>query len=194
MPPSSPIPIRSKKTLARAWGTLSEYIFAARHRDGTEHTHTREVYDHGNAAAILLIDPARRVLTLVRQFRLPVHLLGDEGQMLEVCAGLLDGDTPEVCARKEAIEETGIAPQSLTHAFDMYASPGSLAEKVHCFIGIYTEINRNGPGGGLAHEGEDIEIVEYPFDSALGLIETGAIIDAKTIALIQHAALKDFLA
>lgn len=194
MPASPPIRIESKKILARAWGTLTEYVFALRYRDGSENVHTREVYDHGNAAAILLIDAGRRVLTLVRQFRLPPHLLGDDGHMLEVCAGLLDGDAPEACARKEALEETGIAPASLTHAFDLYASPGSVAEKTHCFVGFYSEADRTGPGGGLDHEGEDIEIVEIGFDAALSLIETGGITDAKTIALIQHAALNSLLA
>jgi nudix-type nucleoside diphosphatase (YffH/AdpP family) len=134
------------------------------------------------------------VLTLVRQFRLPPHLQGDEGYLLEVCAGLLDGDTPETCARKEAMEETGIAPSSLAHAFDLYASPGSLSEKTHCFIGFYAQVDRTGPGGGLGHEGEDIETIEIGFAQALSLIETGAIRDSKTVALIQYAALKGLLA
>lgn len=189
----SPIRIESKKILARAWGSLTEYVFSLPHRDGSENRHTREVYDHGNAAAILLIDPDRRCLTLVRQFRLPPHLLGDDGYLLEVCAGLLDGDTPEACAKKEAMEETGIAPQTLAHVFDLYASPGSLSEKTHCFLGFYTQTDRTGAGGGLGHEGEDIEIVEIGFDEALGLIEQGAIVDSKTVALIQHAALKRIL-
>lgn len=193
MPSSSRISIKSKKILARAWGTLTQYDFTLPAGNGTESRHIREVYDHGNAAAILLLDPTRRCLTLVRQFRLPPLLLGDDGHMLEVCAGLLEGDTPEDCARKEALEETGIAPATLTHAFDLYASPGSLAEKTHCFLGFYGENNRIGSGGGLAHEGEDIEIVEIGFPDALGLIERGAILDSKTVALIQHAALKRFL-
>lgn len=187
------IRVESKKILASAWGTLTEYIFSVSHRDGSENRHRREVYDHGNAAAILLLDRDRRKLTLVRQFRLPPLLLGDDGYMLEACAGLLDGDAPDVCAKKEALEETGISPSTLVHAFDLYASPGSLAEKTHCFIGFYTHSDRIGPGGGLKHEGEDIEIVEIDFDQAPGLIDTGAISDSKTVALIQHAALKGLL-
>lgn len=193
---SAPVSIRieSKKILAQAWGTLTEYVISLANRQGSENRLTREVYDHGNAAAVLLLDPARHSVTLVRQFRLPPHILGDDGHMLEACAGLLDGDAPEICARKEAMEETGIAPSSLAHAFDLYASPGSLSEKTHCFIGFYDETGRTGAGGGLDHEGEDIEIVEIGFDDALGLIEIGAIVDSKTVALIQHAALKGLLA
>ena len=193
MPMPSTVDIVNKKILAKAWGTLFEYVIAFRRRDGTIQNLVREVYDHGNAAAILLIDPKRRVLTLVRQFRLPAHLAGDDGQMLEICAGLLDGDAPETCARKEALEETGIAPATLTHAFDIYASPGSLSEKTHCFIGTYSPASRVGTGGGLDHEGEDIEIVEIGFSQALRLIDTGAIMDAKTVATIQHAALTGML-
>lgn len=193
MPPSPTLAIKSKKILSQGWGTLTQYVFSLVHRDGSMQEHKREVYDHGNASAILLLDPERRVLTLVRQFRLPPHLLGDDGHMLEVCAGLLEGDTPADCAIKEAIEETGIRPSTLTHAFDIYASPGSVAEKTHCFIGLHSAKDRIGKGGGLDEEGEDIEIVEVGFDDALHMIETGAIVDCKTVALLQHAALKGLL-
>lgn len=190
-----PLPrITAEKILATGWGTLTSSTITLAHSDGVDRTFIREVYDHGNAAAILLLDPDRNVVTLVRQFRFPAHLNGDDGYLLEACAGLLDGDTPTDCARKEAIEETGICPPSIHHAFDIYASPGSLTEKIHCFVGLYGEADRVGPGGGLDHESEDIEIVQVDFADALGLIETGAIIDAKTVALIQHAALKGLLA
>lgn len=186
--------ILAEKILAAGWGTLSSSTITLAHSDGADRTFDREVYDHGSAAAILLLDPGHRIVTLVRQFRFPAHLNGDAPYLLEACAGLLDGDTPEICATKEAMEETGIAPSEIRHAFDIYASPGSLTEKIHCFIGFHDRAGRIGKGGGLDHESEDIEIVEIGFDSALNLIETGAIIDAKTVALIQHAALKGLLA
>lgn len=179
-----------KKILARGWGTLTSYTIGQKRGEDPEQTLVREVYDHGNAAALLLIDPGAGRMTLVRQFRLPPHLNGDGGEMLEVCAGLLEGDTPEDCARKEAVEETGIAPNRLIHAFDIYPSPGSLSEKTHCFIGLYDESCRIGPGGGLESEGEEIEIVEIPARSALPMIRNGEIIDAKTVALIQYAAIE----
>jgi nudix-type nucleoside diphosphatase (YffH/AdpP family) len=189
----TPVLVKSKKILASAWGSLTEYVLGVKRADGRAVDLVREVYDHGNAAAILLLDPERRVMTLVRQFRLPAHLNGDEGNMIEVCAGLLDGDDPETCARKEALEETGIVPSSLQFAFEIYASPGSLSEKIHCFVGLYDETCRMSAGGGLADEGEDIELVEIGFDAALDMIAEGHIIDAKTVALIQHAALTGFL-
>lgn len=190
MPSAFSIAITTKKILASAWGSLTEYVFDVKRDDGPSVELKREVYDHGSAAAILLIDPERYVMTLVRQFRLPAHLNGDDGNMVEVCAGLLDGDAPQTCARKEAIEETGIAPSRLQFAFEIYASPGSLSEKIHCFVGFYDETCRKSAGGGLAEEGEDIECVEIGFDAALDMIDNGHIIDAKTVALIQHAALK----
>lgn len=180
----------AKKILHEGWGTLTRHTIGYRRADGTEQELVREVYDHGNAAAILLIDTQAHEITLVRQFRLPVTFNGDEGMMLEVCAGLLDGDTPETCARKEAIEETGIAPKTLAHVFDLYPSPGSLTEKTHCFIGTYDESAKIGAGGGLDHEGEDIEIVPLPASQALAMTRDGTIIDAKTVALIQYAALE----
>ncbi|UYQ72433.1 NUDIX domain-containing protein [Pelagibacterium flavum] len=189
----TPILIKSKKILASAWGSLTEYVLGVKRADGRGLDLVREVYDHGSAAAILLLDPQRAVMTLVRQFRLPPHLNGDDGNMIEVCAGLLDGDDPETCVTKEALEETGIVPSSLHFAFEIYASPGSLSEKAHCFIGLYDETCRMGTGGGLAEEGEEIECVEIGFDAALDMIDNGHIIDAKTVALIQHAALKGFL-
>lgn len=186
---SDPIRTISKKILAENWGSLSAHEFEYRTRNGATQTLVREVYDHGSAAAILLTDPEAGRITLVRQFRLPAYINGDDGFLLEACAGLLDGDSPEACAKKEAMEETGIAPRTLTHAFDIYASPGSVTEKVHCFIGTYGQADRKGNGGGLDHEGEDIEIVELDFDEALAMTTDGTIMDAKTVALIQFAAL-----
>jgi GDP-mannose pyrophosphatase NudK len=182
-----------KKILARGWCTLTSHTLAYTGAAGDTKTLVREVYDHGNAAAVLLIDRDARAITLVRQFRLPAHLNGDAGHVLEVCAGLLDGDDPQTCARKEAMEETGIAPKALIHAFDLYASPGSLSEKVHCFVGFYTTADCTGKGGGLAHEGEEIEIVTLAAKDALALTRDGTIIDAKSVALIQFAALEGYL-
>ena len=194
MPANNAITITAKKILARAWGSLTEYVLAYPRRDGTSVSLTREIYDHGSAAAILLLDADRQVMTLVRQFRLPPHLNGDDGNLIEVCAGLLEGDDPETCAKKEALEETGIVPSRLQFAFQIYASPGSLSEKIHCFVGFYDEGCRRGPGGGLAEEGEEITLVEAGFDQSLAMIDQGQIIDAKSVALIQYAAINGLLA
>jgi nudix-type nucleoside diphosphatase (YffH/AdpP family) len=181
--------IISSEILAEDWGTLRRYTIDYTRRDGTVQRHQREVYDHGMAAAVLLHCPERQVVTLVRQFRLPPFLDGRDGILLEVCAGLLDGDTPEACARREAEEEAGIRIGALRHAFDTIVSPGSLTETISCFIGAYDTGSIVSPGGGLEAEGEDIEVVELPFAEALAMIGDGRIIDAKTIMLLQHLAL-----
>ena len=181
--------IDGEALLSHDWGRLSRYTIAVRRRSGDWQQQLREVYDHGNAAAILLCDPDRGTVILARQFRLPVHLNGDDPALIEVCAGLLDGDDPETCARREAEEESGFRVEAVTHAFDAYMSPGSLTEKLACFIGLYHEGHRVSEGGGLVHEGEDIEVLEMPFTTAFGMIATGGITDAKTIMLLQHAAL-----
>lgn len=187
---SDTIKILFTETLAQAWGRLDRVSFQQVRRDGTIQRHAFEVYDHGSAAAMLLVDPERDTVLLIRQFRLGVHVNGDPAFLLEACAGLLDGDTPEACARREAEEETGYRPRNVRHVLDAYMSPGSLTEKVSCFIGDYSEADRVAPGGGLAEEGEDIELVEIGFSAALTMIRAGLIIDAKTVMLLQHLALE----
>jgi GDP-mannose pyrophosphatase NudK len=181
--------IVAEKLLSHAWGKLSTFTLEMRHSGGAEQTLHREVYDHGNAAAVLLCDPGRGTVILARQYRFPVQLNGDNPYLVEVCAGLLDGDEPEACARREAEEETGYRVENLTHVFDLYMSPGSLTEKVACFLAHYDPSHRVSAGGGLADEGEDIEVIEMPFETAIAMIRSGEILDAKTIALLQHAAL-----
>ena len=185
--------ILSDELLSDNWGTLTKYTFELRQRDGATRRHVREVYNRGHAAVILLCNPAANTVVLCRQFRLPVHLSGDDGWLIEACAGLLDGDDPETCARKEAEEETGYRPHTVRHAYDSYMSPGSVTEKLSFFIGEYDPSSKISTGGGLAHEGEDIEVIEIAFPEAMAMIARGEIIDAKTIMILQHAALSGTL-
>lgn len=184
------IEIIGVETLSANWGVLKKYTFDINHLDGNRNRHEREVYDRGHAAVVLLHDPVRNSVVLTRQFRLPVHVSGESGFLIEACAGLLDGDDPESCARKEAEEETGYRVASIRHVFDAYMSPGSVTEKLHFFIASYDAASRISTGGGLAHEGEDIEVLEMSFESALSMIRTGEIVDAKTIMLLHFAALE----
>jgi nudix-type nucleoside diphosphatase (YffH/AdpP family) len=177
------------KLLSDNWGTLTKYDFEQRHRDGVWRRHQREVYDRGHAAVVLLCNPETNTVILTRQFRLPVQIAGDHGMLIEACAGLLEGDDPEACARKEAEEETGFRVKNLKHLFDSYMSPGSVTEKLSFFTAEYDDTSRISGGGGLAHEGEDIEVIEYAFPRALEMVASGEIIDAKTIMLLQHVAL-----
>lgn len=182
------IKINAIETLSHDWAKLTKTSYEYQRLDGTWQTHHREIFDHGNAAVVLLHDPVRDCVVLVRQFRLPVHNEGKDGWILEIVGGLLDGDAPEACVRKEAVEEAGITIQSLDFAFEAFASPGSLSEMLYCYIGTYS-----GPitvhHAGLEEEGEDIEVIELPLAEAYGMIASGQIIDAKTIMLLQHLVL-----
>ncbi|SFZ85279.1 nudix-type nucleoside diphosphatase, YffH/AdpP family [Devosia enhydra] len=171
------------------WGRITSTTIDLATGDGATVRQVREIYDHGHAACVLPYDRASGCVMLVRQFRLPPHLCGDEGWLLEVPAGLLDADAPEAAARREAAEETGLALGPMRLAFATYPSPGSLTEKVSCYIAPYTAADRIGPGGGLAEETEAIEVVEMAFAEAMTMIAHGRIIDAKTILLLQHLAL-----
>jgi GDP-mannose pyrophosphatase NudK len=154
--------------------------------DGSERTLAHEVYRHGKAAAVLLYDPARSVVTLVKQFRAGAFLSDGALATIEACAGMLDGDAPEDCVVREALEETGVTIRTSRHAFDAYMSPGGMTEKIACFVAPYSAGDRCGDGGGV-DEDEHIEVIEMPFADALRMIETGAIADAKTIALLYYA-------
>jgi nudix-type nucleoside diphosphatase (YffH/AdpP family) len=183
--------IIDEETLSRNWGTLSRVTFESPERDGTWRKHTREVYDRGHAACILLYNVEAGTVLLVRQLRIPGEkaALGDDPWLIEACAGLLEGDTPEDCARKEAEEETGCRPRHVRHLFDGYMSPGSVTEKLSFFLGEYRVEDRVSPGGGNPREGEDIEVLEVLFSDALAMVADGRIADAKTIMLVQALAL-----
>jgi nudix-type nucleoside diphosphatase (YffH/AdpP family) len=147
--------------------------------DGAARVMNHEIYHHKGAAAVLLYDPERAIVLLARQFRLGAYLEGARQPMIEVCAGMLDGDTPEAGIIREAMEDP-------RHVFDAFVSPGATTEKIACFVAPYSQSDRVGTGGGV-DEDEHIEIVEAPFDNALAMIERGEICDAKTIALLYYA-------
>jgi nudix-type nucleoside diphosphatase (YffH/AdpP family) len=175
--------------LAAGWHVLRRTTFDYRRRDGSWTREQRETYDRGNGATVLLYDPAAGNVLLTRQFRYPVYVNDHpDGMLLETAAGLLDGEDAETAIRREAEEETGVRIGALEHVFDVYMSPGSVTERVHCYAATY-QPGRRGAGGGIAGEGEDIEVVELPFADALAMIGTGDIADAKTIMLLQWAAL-----
>ena len=184
----------STETLSSAWGLVERHTFELRRRNGEWQKQVRETYDRGDGAAVLLCDVAAKSVILTRQFRYPAHYRGENPFLIEVCAGKLEGDSPETCARKEAMEECGYSLERLDKAFDCFMSPGSVTERLTLFIGIIEAGSRTGDGGGLAHEGEDIEVLNLPFDTALGMVASGEIADAKTIMLLQYAQLQGVFA
>ncbi|MCQ4632252.1 NUDIX domain-containing protein [Shinella sp. CPCC 100929] len=185
-PASSAIRIVDQQTVWKRFIHLRTLVIEQTRADGRVERLDREVHDHGPAASVLLVDPARQSLILVRQFRPGAFFGGhSDGFLLEVPAGLLDDDAPEEAVAREAMEETGYAVRDVRHLFDIYSSPGTLTERVGCFVARIDATKRDGKGGGVDGEGEDIEIVEMPIDEAYGLVATGGIQDAKTIVLLQ---------
>jgi GDP-mannose pyrophosphatase NudK len=183
------IRILATEVLADDWGVLTKATLEVKRRDGSLQTMTREAYDHGNAATVLLYNIEHGTVVLIRQFRFPLHFTGENPMLIEACAGLLDGDEPAACAKKEAEEETGYRVSHVEHVFDAFMSPGSVTEKLSFFLAEYDADSKIGDGGGLQHEGEDIEVLEMKFADALRMIGTGEITDGKTIMILQHAAL-----
>ncbi len=177
--------------LAAAWHVLRRTTIERRRSDGRWVTEQRETYDRGNGATLLPYDRERRTVLLTRQFRYPVFVNGHpDGMLLEAAAGLLDDDSPEDAVRREVEEELGITVGEVEHVFDVFMSPGSVTERLHFYAAPYVPADRTGGGGGIEEEGEDIEVVELPFDEALQMVDDGRIADAKTVMLLQWAALR----
>lgn len=191
-PTSNPrVTVRTVKLLSDNWYRLHSTTFDYLGDDGQWTTQSRETYDRGNGATILLYNLKQRTVLLTSQFRYPVYINGHpDGMLLETAAGLLDDDDPVTAIRREAIEETGHRIGEVTHVFDVYMSPGSVTEQLHFFAAPYDADTREHDGGGLAHEGEEIGVVELSIDEALAMIDDGRIADAKTIMLLQWAVLK----
>ena len=182
--------VRDVELLAAAWHVLRRTTFDYRHADGRWTREQRETYDRGDGATILLYDPDRRTVLLTRQFRFPAYVNDHaDGMLIEAAAGLLDGDDPETAIRREAAEELGVEVGPVELVFAPWTSPGSVTERLYCYAASYTPADRTGVGGGVAEEGEDIEVVELPFAKALEMVGTGEIADAKTMLLLQWAAL-----
>jgi nudix-type nucleoside diphosphatase (YffH/AdpP family) len=180
-----------KTLLARNWGSLARYDFEFLTRSGEWRHQSRESYDHGSGVACLLFDPDEDTVLLVRQFRLPVSIAGEEGHIIEVPAGLLEGDTPEDRMRTELLEETGYRPETMEPVVAIFTSPGACTERLILFRGTYRRHGgAAGPGGGRHDEGEDIEVLHVNFDEALAMVRSGKITDAKTVILLQHLALE----
>ena len=184
--------VKDVRLLADDHYILKSTTFEWRRADGEWQTQSRETYDRGNAATVLPYDLSRRTVVLVRQFRYPAYVSGYDDLLIETAAGLLDDASPEERIRAEAEEEIGYRLHDIRKVFEAFMSPGAVTEKIHFFVAEYAPEMRIGAGGGLASEGEDIEILELAFDEAMAMIRDGRIVDAKTIMLLQYAALHIF--
>jgi GDP-mannose pyrophosphatase NudK len=188
------VKIRATQILSDNWYTLRKITYDYLKKDGSWQTQDREAYDRGNGAVILLYHKGQKKVLLTRQFRLPTFINGNpSGMLIEACAGLLDKDNPEECIRRETEEETGYKIKAVRKIFEAYMSPGSVTELLYFFVAEYTEDMKVNAGGGIAHEQEDIEVMELPIDKAMQMIEQGEIKDGKTIMLLQYALLNRLL-
>lgn len=187
--PEDRIRIHQVETLSDDWFLLKKTTFDYRRRDGSWQRQTRETYDRGNGATILLYNREQRTVLLVRQFRFPTYVNGHDGFLIETAAGLLDQASPEERIKAEVEEETGYRVGEVRKVFEAFMSPGSVTERLYFFVAEYDAASRTGDGGGIAEEGEDIEVLELPLERALQMIASGEIADGKTIMLLQYAAL-----
>jgi nudix-type nucleoside diphosphatase (YffH/AdpP family) len=186
------IRVKNVRVLSDNHYTLKSTTFEWRRANGEWQTQHRETYDRGNGATLLPYNLAQRTVVLVRQFRYPAFVNGCDDLLIEAAAGLLDNETPELRIRAEVEEETGYRLGEVTKIFEAFMSPGAVTEKLHFFVAEYEATMRVGSGGGIASEGEEIEVLELPIDQALAMIADGRIADAKTILLLQYAALNIF--
>ncbi|MEX3628912.1 MAG: NUDIX domain-containing protein [Burkholderia sp.] len=184
--------IRDVEVLSDNWYILRKTTFDYLRRNGTWQSQSHETYDRGNGATILLYSRARRTMILTRQFCFPAFVNEHDGMLIETCAGLLDRDDPLTCIRKESEEETGYRVEHVRKVFEAFMSPGSVTERLF-FVGEYFDADRVGDGGGVESDGEEIEVLELPFERALAMLETGEIADGKTIMLLQYAKLHGLL-
>lgn len=188
------IKIKETEILADNWYTLNKVTFDYQKNNGEWETQSREAYDRGNGATILLYNKEQKSIILTKQFRLPTYINGnDSGMMIEACAGLLDQNNPEDCIRRETEEETGYKISKVEKIFESYMSPGSVTEILHFFIAEYDKNMKVSEGGGLLEEQEHIEVLELNFEDAYQMIKTGEIKDGKTIMLLQYAKIHNLV-
>ena len=188
------IKIQKTELLSNNWYLLNKVTYDYQEENKSVETHIREVYDRGNGAAILLYNSIQKTVILTRQFRLPSYLNGNAtGMMIEVCAGLLDKDHPEQCIIRETEEETGYRISTVHKVLETYMSPGAVTEILYLFVGEYDASMKVNEGGGVDTEQENIEVLEYTFDEAFAMIESGEIKDAKTIMLLQYAKINNLV-
>ncbi|NML40802.1 GDP-mannose pyrophosphatase NudK [Chitinophaga sp. G-6-1-13] len=188
------VKIIEEAVLSNNWYTLKKVTYDYQKSDGDWEQRSREAYDRGNGAVILLYNKAQQTVILTRQFRMPTYINGNaDGMLIEACAGLLDKDNPEECIRREAEEETGYRITDVRKIFEAYMSPGSVTEILYFFVAAYDSSMKVTDGGGLEHEQEEIEVLEVPFKEALQMIADGRICDGKTIMLLQYAQLHQLL-
>lgn len=188
------VKILETEILSDNWYVLKKITYEYFKKDGTRHTQIRESYDRGNGATILLYNKLQKTVILTRQFRLPTFINGNKnGMLIEACAGMLDDDNPEDCIKRETEEETGYQVTDVRKIFEAYMSPGAVTEIIHFFVAEYSKEMKVNEGGGVAHEEENIEVLEMKMEEAMQMMAKGEIKDGKTMLLLHYAKLHDLV-
>lgn len=183
-----------KKLLSDNYYILNRVTFDYLMSNGIWVNQMREVYDRGDGAGILLYNKTKQTVILTKQFRMPTYLNDNkDGFLIEIAAGMLDKDNPEACIIRETEEEVGYRLKAVKKVYEAYSSPGVMTEKMHFFVGEYTDDMKVNEGGGLDSEHEDIEVLELPFEKAINMLNNGEIEDTRTIVLLQYAQIHKLL-
>jgi GDP-mannose pyrophosphatase NudK len=183
------IRLREQTVLSDNWYTLRKVTFDYQRKNGIWETQSREAYDRGNGATILLHNPTTDTVILTRQFRLPTFVNGNpSGMLIEACAGLLDDEHPDVAIVRETEEETGYRLSAVQKVLEAYMSPGSVTERLFFYLAEYSATTERRAGGGI--DEEEIDVLELPLAQALAMVASGDIQDGKTIILLQHLRLQ----
>lgn len=183
------VKIKSTEVLSDNFFPLKKVKYEITKENGEVEELNREVYLSKNGATVLLYNRENRSVILTRQFRLPSYMNNNPtGMLLETCAGIVEeGEDPAATVKREIEEETGYKVEEVKKVFELYMTPGSVAEMLYFFVAEYTKGQRVSEGGGLEEENEEIEVIEMPFEEAFIKIGSGEIKDAKTVLLLQYA-------
>jgi nudix-type nucleoside diphosphatase (YffH/AdpP family) len=145
---------------------------------------SRDVERHGDAAAVLPYDGTRRCALLALLFRAPVFDTTGEDAVEEACAGMIESETDEAAARREAHEELGVCLNALERVARVWSSPGVSTERLSLFLASYSAADRTAKGGGLLGEHEGITVVERPLAQLACDLDQGRITDGKLVTLV----------
>ena len=183
------VALSSPTVLVQGFRPYERYRLRFLTEEGTEVRHTRDVLRTGRTVGVLPIDPERGEVVLLRQFRLAAHLRTGQGDMVEIVAGYIDGDEqPSAAARRECIEEIGVAPRVLLQLLNFMPAPGVSDEHGTLFLGII-DASMVPERAGAAHEAEHTRPMRVPIDAALGALARGTVCNGYLLLALQWLAL-----
>ncbi len=180
------VEIKSKKLIFDDFFKVQEAILRYRRFDGKMSRTVRRLnFERGDSVAAIILNRDTQRVILVNQFRYPTYEKGP-GWICEIVAGVLEAnETPEAAMRREILEEIGYRADNLTHLSTFYLSPGSSSERIILYYVEVENADKVSRGGGLAPEDEDIQSVEFSLSEVWQALDSGAIVDAKTIIALM---------